>query len=187
MELITLPNGSYQCPDDPGEPVYNAPRVSITDEEGRILQEYANGRRVLEIGTGLGVSTHHLRTAAELWTTDIDAWVKENVWPGLRELGVNCVERDEIVGQFDLIFIDGCHTPEWVQQDWKLACTVGRLYAQVIFHDADIIPIRKLTGRQPQIIPTQHGLGILEVDHASLRLFVPGQIAPTDADHGSVP
>ena len=46
-------NGQMSCPDDPDR----AERSSVTIEEYRILAEWAVGKNVLEIGTGLGVAT----------------------------------------------------------------------------------------------------------------------------------
>lgn len=65
IDLERTSNGNYLCPSDPGEiGCGTAPRRSVTDEEvSRIGELFAN-RFVLEIGTGLGVSTRALAALA---------------------------------------------------------------------------------------------------------------------------
>lgn len=106
MTLTLTEAGNYVCPDDPGEPGYDSleARRSVTDEEGEILSRLAAGLRVLEIGTGLAVSTRYLASSAsEVVTVDIDPWVND---PGIGNVRFM---RDVPNEQFDFAFIDGGH------------------------------------------------------------------------------
>lgn len=80
--MIPHPKGGRYRADDPGEPTTGVPRVSIADDEVELLASLVAGKRVLEIGTGLGVSARAMAsTATEVVTVDIDPWVHANVWP----------------------------------------------------------------------------------------------------------
>jgi hypothetical protein len=73
--------GYYSHPEDPGEAYYGGSpkRLSVTDEEAEILAKLATGMTVLELGTGLGVSTKALAsTAKSVITVDPDPWVRED-------------------------------------------------------------------------------------------------------------
>jgi SAM-dependent methyltransferase len=84
IELVRDANGSYTCPTDPGEPELRTPRVSVTDAEAEQIAKWCAGLRVVEFGTGLGVSTRAIaKTAAEVITFDVDQWVQQSVWPTL--------------------------------------------------------------------------------------------------------
>lgn len=109
-------------------------RWGITDEEGRILMGLAFGRRVLEIGTGLGVSTHYMAQAAlQLETLDPDEWVEKNI---KLPTGVGrCVSREQVGDEFDLIFIDGLHDYESVLSDIEFAREKLGYGGIVAFHD----------------------------------------------------
>jgi hypothetical protein len=92
INMIKLVNGAYQHPDDPGEPIFMTPRISITDDEGEILYILSKGKDVLEIGTGLGVSTCWLAdNAHKVVSVDIDPWVQEKVWPGIENKYKNVI------------------------------------------------------------------------------------------------
>lgn len=137
MNLEQLRNGSYVDPSDTGEPSTGVRRVSITDEEGAILAELADGRRVLEIGTGLGVSTRWLaRTAGQVVTHDIDHWVHDNVWPTLPPNVVTVDDRGDIVGRFDVVFIDGDHSKSALRADILFAESVLADDGVIVAHDA---------------------------------------------------
>jgi len=102
----------YRCATDPGEPGKKEGRLSINDAEGHILEYLVGGRTVLEIGTGLGVSTRYMAKSAKLVITcDIDPWVQENIWPDLQRLPNVTTTKDlnNLGRQFDVVFIDGCH------------------------------------------------------------------------------
>lgn len=140
MKLELTPDGNFECPDDPGDISYpNRPkRRSVTPEEAEILSRLAQGKRVLEIGTGLGVSTRALaETASYVVTIDIDPWVQD---PGIsnvyflryRPFMVHCYE-------FDMAFIDGSH---------KLDCVIGDLeYCRpvpiLVLHDTYLPEVRQ--------------------------------------------
>ena len=64
MKLVPQENGSYTHPADPGEPTTGTPRLSVTELEADILAALVAGRDVLEIGTGLGVSTRAMAATA---------------------------------------------------------------------------------------------------------------------------
>src|SRR5438552_5695279 len=110
VDLARSKHGGYRSLSDPGEPSTGFYRISVTDTEGAFLAFLAAGKRVLEIGTGLGVSTNYLAmTAREVVTLDIDPWVHTNVWPNLPENVTPSTIAG--VGPYDLVFIDGAHTP----------------------------------------------------------------------------
>lgn len=130
---------------DPGEMYYSrscsrngTPRISVTREEGEILAELARDRDVLEIGTGLAVSTRYLaRTARRVVTVDVDPWVEEYLAksaPLPENVEFRCVVPP-VESKFDLAFIDGCHLQEHVEAD--IAACVQRLRPDglLVFHD----------------------------------------------------
>jgi predicted O-methyltransferase YrrM len=165
-DLEPLDNGSYVHPDDPGEPVTDQPRISITDEEGRFLEWAATRKRVLEIGTGLGVSTRWMmHTAAEMHTVDIDEWVWEKVWPDLAMEIVDSENlyfhpsRGSVRGPFDVVFIDGEHSVEQTARDAEFALELCR--GLVVVHDAKIPAVMRgllHVKKDWQVIETTHGL-----------------------------
>jgi hypothetical protein len=136
VELIASPINGYACPSDPGEPGTGKPRLSINNEEGRILQALIRGYEVLEIGTGLGVSTGFLAQAANrVFTVDIDPWVHEYIWPTLPK---NVITLKEITGIrlcVQATFIDGMHEYEAVKRDIEIARLCTRQHGLIIFHD----------------------------------------------------
>ena len=136
-------DSSYCCSKDPGEPGGSG-RISITEGEGAMLADFASGKRVIEIGTGLGVSTRWLaKTAEVVYTLDIDEWVKEYVWNDLLELGnVVCVDRVEsITGGFDMAFIDGRHSEECVSKDIDTA--LEHSCSLIVGHDAKVDAVKR--------------------------------------------
>lgn len=148
-------DGSYISPDDPGERIPGIGRVSITDAEGELLAWFARGCAVLEIGTGLGVSTRWLAsTASSVVTTDIAPWVQETIWPTL-PTNVRGLERHEVEGPFDLAFIDGGHLPEEFADDMELVERVVGPPGLIVAHDAYLLNVAGW-----YTIPTTHGLAI---------------------------
>lgn len=144
IELAPGANDSYWCPDDPGE--YDLKgghaRLSVTREEVAILQGLFAGRRVLEVGTGLGVSTRAIAEAAELVVThDVDPWVIENVAPDLPE-NVKFVDCRPFPPGCDAAFIDGNHRTDSVARDLldvSAAIGPGRVIAMHDLHFADVV------------------------------------------------
>jgi hypothetical protein len=141
---VLLPSdiNGYYSPTDPGEigstsRVAGYPgRLSINDEEAAVLAVLAYGRSVLEIGTGLAVSTRALAsTAWYVVTCDIDPWVKQAIVPQLPE-GVRFVEDyNTIGGTFDMVFIDGLHTEEQCTKDIAFARKHLTADGIIVFHD----------------------------------------------------
>lgn len=136
--MIPHPKGGKYRSDDPGEPSTGVPRVSIADDEVELLAELVAGLRVLEIGTGLGVSAKAMaRTALEVITVDIDPWVHQQIWPLLPRnvKGRTDVPSDET---FDAVFIDGDHSRHAVRRDVQVAerLAPGGL---LIAHDAKVV------------------------------------------------
>lgn len=156
MDLALDPTGSYTAPDDPGEPSNGHRRLSVTDHEGLLLAELARDRNVLEIGTGLGVSTRYLnRTARVLVTLDIDPWVQREIWPNLGSTIVKHTER--LPGQYTMVFIDGSHREEDFLNDLEYArsvCPTGIIVAHDSMELARHIPPDWFH------VQTQHGLAI---------------------------
>lgn len=143
MNLIQAPNG-WKCPDDPGEPGTDKPRWSVNDTEARILAELLRNRDVLEIGTGLGISTRAIaRWANKVYTVDPDPWVKKTVAPTLPE---NVVFLESIAGApaaVDAAFIDGQHVYEQIVRDIadckRIVCHGGI----ILLHDATMQAVMK--------------------------------------------
>jgi hypothetical protein len=144
--LIPSPVNGYSCPADPGEPGTGVPRLSISDEEGRVLIELTRGRSVVEFGTGLGVSTKYLAKKAQfVLTYDIDPWVATNIAPSL-PAGVqftDCLPFLNINGKFDCAFIDSLHTYEQCTVDIILARQLVKQGGLIIFHDLYIAGVRR--------------------------------------------
>lgn len=165
IELVSGTDGSYSCPTDPGEPC-GGKRVSITEEEGKILADLVKGKRVLEIGTGLGVSTRYMaRTARIVYTVDVDPWVKENVWPELEEVGyIVCIDYPWEAVDVEVAFIDGLHTKEQVIIDIRAAIAYG--CKTIIGHDMTDEAVKAAFSsqfEQIEIIPTHWKLGVAHV------------------------
>lgn len=164
--MIRHPSGGFYREDDPGEPSSRVARISIADDERTVLAEMAAGRNVLEIGTGLGVSTRALATTAR-WvvTCDIDTWVHETIWPDLPR-NVSCVHDVERATHvltmssagFDLVFIDGDHSEAALRAD---VATAERMLAPggtIVVHDAHhLMPI---LGNGWELLNTGYGLAV---------------------------
>lgn len=148
----------YYDDEDPGEPTTGKPRLSITDLEAGILTAAGAGRYILEIGTGLGVSTRALaRFAFGVTTIDIDPWVHDHVWPSLPD-NVFCT-----TGRFKthapVVFIDGDHSTEAVIADIEFARSLEP--ELIILHDAKYDNVRRAIEAVMDnftIIDTEHGI-----------------------------
>lgn len=169
IDLKPAPNG-YMSPQDPGEPGRNQPRWSVNDVEARIVGELCRGLHVLEIGTGLGVSTRAIaKTAMQIATIDIDPFVQKMVFPELqRELGdkVLCYAELDFTWQhvgFSAFFLDGLHEYNQVKKDIAAACPLLTHGAIMIFHDLYIDGVYRGiidSGLTPLHIQTVAGIGV---------------------------
>jgi predicted O-methyltransferase YrrM len=159
--------GGYTRADDPGEPRIEKPRISISDTEAGILATYAVNRLVLEIGTGLGVSTRALAsTADEVLTYDIDEWVQRTIWPELEVLpNVRGVTDLALVDWIGLAFIDADHSTSAVRAD--IQTVTPKVFSGsglIIAHDANYPAVKDALIAEWEDewvhIPTEHGLGV---------------------------
>lgn len=123
-------DGQYQGEHDPRR----NDRASVTNQEALILADLAEGKRVLEIGTGLGVSTVALaHKAHSVVTVDPDEWVRGNVDAGTAvHMVASLADTD---GPFDLAFIDGLHDIESVRRDIEGALRLVKPGGMIAFHD----------------------------------------------------
>lgn len=123
-------DGQYQGVHDPDR----NQRASVTNQEALILAELAAGKRVLEIGTGLGVSTVAMaQTAKFVVSVDTAPWVRQSV--GLGGKGMVVASIDEVTGPFDMAFIDGLHDFESVSKDIEDAILLVKPGGVIVFHD----------------------------------------------------
>lgn len=153
-------SGSWEHPDDPGEPSTGVRRLSVTDTEAAILSTIAAGKSVLEIGTGLGVSTRALARWAEIvYTLDIDEWVFKTILPTLPENVVGITDRNIKGRLFDVVFIDGDHSAAAVTDDLRFAREVCQ--GVIVCHDSKAIG-EYLDGDWLHIATT-HGLAVQHV------------------------
>lgn len=166
LTLTENKHGSLVADEDPGEPGTNKPRVSVTAQEALVLAALARGARVLEIGTGLGVSTKAMaKTAARVVTVDIDSWVQENVFPTLG--GVACFAdiAPLLSDRFDVIFIDGAHDIESVVHDIETAQSLlAKEHGVILLHDHKLSGVQKALaqlGLTPVVINTTHEIAMV--------------------------
>lgn len=156
---------------DPGEPTTGKPRVSVTDDECRVLAWLAQGHDVLEIGTGLGVSTRAMaETANGVVTVDPDPWVEESVkFDGLTVLPVQSLS-DEWLGRrkYGLVFIDGDHEEEAVLRDIQSVLPLLRPGGLVVLHDTNLDGVRRAAESFGTLVrmDTKGHLGMLLVANA---------------------
>lgn len=112
-----------------------ADNISIYPEEGRLLQllmRLCDARKVVEIGTFNGYSTHWLAQAlpegGHIWTLEKDAARAGQARRHLQGLPVTLIEGDamhglshiEAAGPFDLVFVDAdklnyAHYLDWAE------------------------------------------------------------------------
>ena len=141
MRLVESKANGYYCPDDQNEPFRNGKRLSVSDVEARVLSEFSCGKDVLEIGTGLGVSTREIaKNAKWVHTVDIDDWVRDNV-----ELPENCTFYEDInllPDNFaDMAFVDGSHIEEHVIEDAEHCRRIVKPGGLLLFHDCNITSV----------------------------------------------
>ena len=148
VPIEVLENGAVRALSDPGEPGYedkgSPRRVSITPQEAGILSLLALDKRVLEIGTGLGVSTRAMSTHALcVFTFDTDPWVQQFIHPSLPS-NVMPNPMPEWIRSVDLVFIDGLHTRAALTKDIEVAkrfAVPGKTL--VLFHDVQMEIVRQ--------------------------------------------
>lgn len=167
--MITLTenkHGSFVAEGDPGEPSTGRPRMSVTPQEAQVLAALVRGARVLEIGTGLGVSAKAMaKTASRVVTVDIDPWVQENVFPTLG--GVACFAdiAPLLSDRFDVIFIDGAHDIESVTRDIETArALLAKENGLILLHDHKLAGVHKALfqlGITPVVISTTHEIAMV--------------------------
>lgn len=168
-----LENGSWRDPEDPGEVTTGQPRISITPAEGRILRRLFRDCRVLEIGTGLGISTGYILESA-LWvhTVDTDPWVWANTWVELNHAHPNLTcyrSRDSLPRtlagiDFDGAFIDGSHRFADVLEDLSIALALVQRGGLIVMHDAGYGEVRNAVAEKHldwRVISTTYQLGVI--------------------------
>jgi hypothetical protein len=158
--MIRHASGGFYRDDDPGEPSSRVARISIADDERSVLAEMAAGKTVLEIGTGLGVSTRALATTADhVVTCDIDKWVQRTIWP---DLPGNVSTTSDLghfsLASFQMVFIDGDHSADALRRD--VATAEGLLTAggTIVVHDAH--HLMPHLGNGWELLNTTYGLAV---------------------------
>lgn len=139
-QMVRSPIGGWIHPKDPGEPggKLNRKRWSVTPADIGALQVLCRGRRVLEIGTGTGMSAAGMAAcAASVVTMDIDPWVRDTIAPHLAgvadfRFGREAVREDE---KFDFIFIDGLHQRDSVISDMRWSLEHLDRPGMIVLHD----------------------------------------------------
>lgn len=167
--LNTTPEGSFVHPRDPGEFAYGTatPRMSVSVEEAKILSWLARGCVVIEIGTGLAVSTRALAERAQIVSTvDNDPWVHSTIWPLLehtpRVVTFTSIPENHV--RADLVFIDGDHRAPGVERDIASVKPFCRPDTLVVFHDvkySNVGDVVRAASRVMRKIDTVHGLGLV--------------------------
>lgn len=158
--MIRSAKGGYQDPADPGEPQTGEPRISVSDREAALLARLVSGLAVLEIGTGLGVSTRAIAsTSPRVITVDIDPWVHETIWPTLPGNVQKLGGRPDPMRSIQAVFIDGDHDRHAALDDIRYATSFAEL---VIVHDTNYAAVRRATDSVGGFtyIETEHGLGV---------------------------
>ena len=141
MILVPAGNG-WMCESDPGEPGLGVKRWSINDTEARLVSELFRGLTVLEIGTGLGVSTRAIAKKANwVHTVDIDPWVAENVVLPPNVFFYRDIK--DVPEGLDATFIDGYHNRKQCIKDIRDARRIVKPGGLIIFHDALMKPIHQ--------------------------------------------
>jgi len=165
--MISLPNGSFTHPGDSGEHSTGLPRISIAPREGEVLSILAIDKDVLEIGTGLGISTRYMEMKAKSITTvDTDIWVHKNINLPTRVIRLSDVGLIAPSVKFDLIFIDGDHRTPSVKRDIEFSMSHLKQGGMMVLHDAHdgkVSQAVKELDLSMYVVNTTYGLGILSV------------------------
>jgi predicted O-methyltransferase YrrM len=136
----------YQCMDDPAL----HKRASVSREEGLILADLAMGKTVLEVGTGLGVSTRCLSYGADfVVSVDPDEWVIANIELDMNTVIVPAIPLPSEGVRFDLAFIDGEHDGESVRRDIRECLKVVKPGGLIAFHDVSQAQVREVVDEFP--------------------------------------
>jgi predicted O-methyltransferase YrrM len=131
------------------------------------LAKSVNARKVLEIGTYRGYTSNALALNlpnCKVTTLDISAqceWYSTAV-----EYLLIDSKRYRAVATFDLIFIDGDHTPEGFASDIALAQSVRTPHGIIVWHDCDhpLFPhIKAFTETCGAFVVQDTQLAVLEV------------------------
>lgn len=168
IPTVQVGNGQFLCERDPGEinmpPGYK--RTSIAEDEYAILQIFAADKTVLEIGTGLGISSRALSSAKKLTTVDIDPWVWEAIHPELAAMGITCLRELPEGGFADLVFIDAHHTYDAFKKDLEAAREFLNMGGVILAHDMHLAGMQEAArsvGFVPYILPTTGHIGLMWV------------------------
>lgn len=166
--LLRHSSGSFYSDNDPGDYGYGpnaSRRLSVTEDEARVLGALCRDKRVLEIGTGLGVSTRAIaEKASALVTVDPDPWVHANVWPTLG-LPNHCLMSCPPTSgpPFDVVFVDGLHTKAALHADVRAGLALSHENTLFVLHDMgypDLFAAAEELGKIT-VIKTTHGLGFM--------------------------
>lgn len=164
MGLQRREPGNYFHDSDPGEAsAGNCQRISVTDQEAELLAAAVTAKDiVLEIGTGLGVSTRALASAAEfVHTIDPDPWVYETIVPDLPENVRHWKSLRDFIQtwkqdgspRISLVFVDGSHDSVSVTSDTFAALELDP--DEIWWHDGYMFSVREgieRTGLQPEVV-----------------------------------
>ena len=112
----------------------------VCPKQAEVLAGLAKGKRVLEIGTGSGVSTRAMaKTALNVATFDVAQRVRDMIWPTLPKNVMPYDRRHEGLQQggnnFGLVFIDGDHGHQAVVADINEVAPLMSRYGLWVFHD----------------------------------------------------
>jgi hypothetical protein len=174
LGLRLSPPAGWTAEADPNEPGHDHGRWSVSVSEGGWLQEQVRGKVVVEIGTGLGISTRYMAETAHLVITcDTDAWVRRAVWPDLADLD-NVVFCGSIatVGTTDdwpdVVFIDGCHDTDAVEADIRDALAILQTGGRIILHDTAAESVRRAAAAVGLVVELHNyefhnGMGVITV------------------------
>lgn len=127
----------------------------LWDSEAKKLARLARGLTVLELGAWKGRSTVALASTARYVVSvdrhqgipDVDGdslpdyIANVRALPNVAMVVASFEEFVPLLGHFDLVYVDGEHTPEPVARDAHLA--VDRAREMVAFHDWDLETVRE--------------------------------------------
>lgn len=169
LPMVQTESGGFVCETDPGEAGYESvrPRGSVSPNEAMILSSLASKRNVIEIGTGLGVSTLAMAmTAKRVDTIDVDPWVVAEVFPRVTRLrpNVTCHVNDAALPvPCDMVFIDGNHCQESVERDIACALRWVRPGGLIVLHDYRIESVREACHVDAFRVDTEYELALIPV------------------------